>query len=159
MFDPAKIEWDCVFCIEGQAASKSNSRRLVWTNGKPRSVKSEKAMAFVAAIRAQCKPLPVLLTGNLLLWSDVWYPSRRQDLDTTLVEDGLQGIAFENDRQITMNFGRKFIDRTHPRVIARLKMIGVQTQPQDWIKPSGLVRRHVAPAQVIEPKDDGDLPF
>ena len=105
--------------IEGEPCSKANSRRLVVIHGRPAVIKSAKAIAYCKAFEKQAafetrtrKPY----TGDVTVFVDVWYASRRPDLDESLILDCLQGHAYANDRQVK----RKHItwcgvDKARPR--------------------------------------------
>lgn len=107
--------------ILGEAASKANSRIPVPAKsreGKPfiRFIKSEKAQEFVRQAEKQLPTLSPLLTGPLVLYCRVFYASERPDLDTSLVEDVLQGRVIVNDRQLREKHLYHAIDRANPRV-------------------------------------------
>ncbi len=48
------------FTIEGEPASKANSRKIVTIKGRPVSIKSDKARNYTAAFSQQCKKLDEL---------------------------------------------------------------------------------------------------
>ena len=80
--DALKREVKCV--IFGEACSKANSRRLVHIGGKPRFIKSKKALLFEKAVAAQAPRLNELLEGDLEFRADIYYASRRPDLDESM---------------------------------------------------------------------------
>lgn len=90
--------------LYGQLQSKANSRRLVVNRktGRAMFIKSKEALSavdtFSAQAKAQWEGEPI--EGPVLFVAHVYYPSRRQDLDVSLLMDVLQGIAYHNDRQI-----------------------------------------------------------
>ena len=47
--------------VYGAACSKANSRRLVFIGGKPRFIKSKKALDFEKAVKAQAPRLSEML--------------------------------------------------------------------------------------------------
>lgn len=101
--------------ILGEPASKSNNRRLMYSKGRPRIIKSHKALHYVANIKRQLKPLIPLIEGDIEMTIKIWYASRRPDLDPSLIFDALQGLIYKNDRQI-----KKFtciwgLDKRKPR--------------------------------------------
>ena len=106
--------------LYGQLYSKSNSRRLVVNRrtGRTMSIKSAPAMecvlSFQAQARAQWKGPP--LEGPVSMEAAIFYQSRRSDLDCSLLQDILQGIAFSNDRQIERIVLIKGLDPKCPRV-------------------------------------------
>lgn len=97
--------------ILGEPASKANSRR--WT-GKF-FIKSKKALSYVDAFRSQCRPLERLMEGDLRITIKIWYASRRPDLDASLIFDILQGIVYENDRQLKEQHLYWGLDKDNPR--------------------------------------------
>ena len=86
--------------IFGEPASKANSRRVVRFGGMSRLIKSQKALNYSDVFRQQCKPLAVLMTGDLRITMHIYYASRRPDLDESLILDLLQGLVYVNDRQV-----------------------------------------------------------
>ena len=86
--------------IFGEPASKANSRRVVHYGGMSRLIKSKKALSYSDVFRQQCKPLAVLMTGDLRITMHIYYASRRPDLDESLILDLLQGLVYVNDRQV-----------------------------------------------------------
>lgn len=107
--------WSAV--IEGEPASKANSRRVVRRGRFTRVIKSQKALDYVAQLRKQIKPLPEneMLRGRLCLTAHVFYASNRPDLDISLILDALQGIVYTNDRQVREMHLHHHIDRAQPR--------------------------------------------
>ena len=110
------------FTIIGEPQSKANSRRLVINKktGKPMFIKSEKAIAYVKAVKDQVRPLPKLLEGPLAAWIGIYYASRRPDLDESLILDALQGLIYKNDRQIHYKHVCRWLDRENPRAQVRI---------------------------------------
>lgn len=107
--------WSAV--IEGEPASKANSRRVVRRGRFTRVIKSQKALDYVAQLREQIAPLPPekMLRGRLCLTAHVFYSSNRPDLDISLILDALQGIVYLNDRQVREMHLHHHIDRAQPR--------------------------------------------
>lgn len=109
------------FLIEGQVVSKANSRRLVTFKGKPRIIKSDKALKFTRDMIIQLKAQMSNrerwpLTYPIKIDVSIYYPSNRQDLDASLIMDGLQKAGvIENDRQVFELFARKKFDKDCPR--------------------------------------------
>jgi Holliday junction resolvase RusA-like endonuclease len=101
--------------LHGEPASKSNSRRLVTIRGQARLIKSQKALDYVAAIKRTYPPLVPLLEGDLRMTADVFYASRRPDLDVSLILDALQDIVYRNDRQVREMHLYHHLDRENPR--------------------------------------------
>tara|TARA_R100000008_G_C3500299_1_gene123334 strand:+ start:127 stop:591 length:465 start_codon:yes stop_codon:yes gene_type:complete len=101
--------------VFGAACSKANSRRLVLIGGKPRFIKSKKALDFEKAVKAQAPRLTEMLEGDLSFHADMYYPNRRSDLDPSILLDALQGIIYPNDRAFKQITARKFLDKKNPR--------------------------------------------
>lgn len=99
------------FTIEGEPASKANSRR--WT-GKF-FIKSEKALNYGKAFKQQCPILSPLMEGDLRVTIKIYYASRRPDLDPSLIFDLMQDCVYVNDRQIKEQHLYWGLDRDRPR--------------------------------------------
>lgn len=101
--------------IHGTAQSKSNSRRLVTFGGKPRFIKSKAALEFEKAVQSQVQQMRDMLEGDLAFHADIYYPSRRQDLDPSILLDALQGLIYANDRQFKQISSCRYLDKENPR--------------------------------------------
>ena len=101
--------------IFGEPASKANSRRVVRFGGMSRLIKSAKALSYSDAFKQQCKPLATLMTGDLRITLHIFYASRRPDLDETLILDLMQGLIYENDRQVKERHCYWGLDPENPR--------------------------------------------
>lgn len=99
------------FTIEGEPASKANSRR--WT-GKF-FIKSEKALKYGVSFKQQCPVLDPLMQGDLKVTIKIYYASRRPDLDPSLIYDLMQGFIYENDRQLKEQHLYWGLDKENPR--------------------------------------------
>lgn len=99
------------FVVKGEPASKANSRR--WT-GKF-FIKSEKALKYGAAFKAQCPVIDPLMEGDLCVSIRIYYASRRPDLDPSLIFDLMQGLVYSNDRQIKEQHLYWGLDKDNPR--------------------------------------------
>jgi len=121
------LDWDIEMIIQGEPASKANSRRLVRkrVGNKSRviSIKSEKALAYEKAFAIQCLKLDPLIGDDVLLYCKIFYASRRPDLDESLIMDGLQGAVIKNDRQIKGKIINHALDSKNPRAEIRIKKI------------------------------------
>lgn len=95
-------EPDLHFVVEGQAASKSNTRRKFRNQktGLDFFAKSERAEVFKDVFLGQCPKFYPLLDGDLFAYLRLYYASRRPDLDETLLLDLMQGCVYNNDRQV-----------------------------------------------------------
>ena len=109
--------------IDGELCSKSNSRRIVNWGGRPRIIKSQKALDYVASSLPQIarqKKHP-MLENYLSMEIHVWYKSKRPDLDVSLIQDVLQEAGvYKNDRQIVEIHAFKYWDKEKPRVLVRI---------------------------------------
>lgn len=105
--------WEGV--IHGEAASKANSRRFVNFGGKPRFIKSQKALSYGEAFKLQVPELEEKLEGDLFFGAKIYYASRRPDLDESLILDLLQGRVYTNDRQVKCRFVLWGLDKDDPR--------------------------------------------
>jgi len=101
--------------IFGEPASKANSRRVVRYGGVSRLIKSQKALSYSDAFKQALAPLPVLYTGDLRVTMYIYYASRRPDLDESLILDLLQGLVYENDRQVKERHIYWGLDPEQPR--------------------------------------------
>jgi Holliday junction resolvase RusA-like endonuclease len=101
--------------IFGEPASKANSRRVVRYGGISRLIKSAKALSYSDVFRQQCKPLATLMTGDLRVTLYIYYASRRPDLDESLILDLMQGLIYENDRQVKERHCYWGLDPDNPR--------------------------------------------
>ncbi len=111
------------FVIHGEPASKANSRKLVHLNGRPAFIKSAKARGYVKDFQFQCPKLSPLLTGDLAVYIKIYYATRRPDLDESVILDAMQGLIYENDRQVKEKHIFHALDKENPRahiVIAKM---------------------------------------
>lgn len=90
----------CKFSVIGEPCSKANSRRLVSINGKPRFIKSQKALNYVKSFAKQCPKLDPLPEEDVVVDIYIWYASRRPDLDESVILDCMQDYIYKNDRQV-----------------------------------------------------------
>lgn len=112
------IPWERT--ILGNPQSKANSRRIISINGKTRSIKSKDALSYLHTFGIQCPTLDPPFTGDLHMDIDIYYQSRRSDLDESIIMDALQGKVYVNDRQVRSKFVRGFIDKDNPRAIIKI---------------------------------------
>lgn len=123
--------------FDGQLPSMKNSRRLVRNRatGRPMFIKSEEAQAYERAfLQALPQAKRIGYSGDVALRAHVWYQSRRSDLDIEFLKDLLQkGGIILNDRQVTMMFAKKGLDRERPRVVFTLYVapsVPLESPPQ-----------------------------
>lgn len=107
------------FTILGNLQSKSNSRKLVPTKNGMRSIKSPAAQKFQQQALLQIPAAArVGYEQDVVLAATIYYQSRRNDVDDTLLCDILEhaGVV-KNDRQIRLKLidGRE-TDSENPRV-------------------------------------------
>ena len=123
------------FTIIGQLYSKSNSRQIVFHGKHPSVIKSAEALNYVKASTLQLKiqlGSSETIEGYIRLDIDVFYSSKKPDLDVSLLMDVMQrqidrktkivlfrGV-YKNDRQVAICNAKKFIDRKNPRVVVRI---------------------------------------
>lgn len=97
------------------------STNALWRNivvrGRPRTVKSASARAYLAQVRgvlAGCAPL----TGPVAVELRVYRPRRIGDLDNTAkaVLDAVKGSLFVDDSQVVALHMHRFDDKANPRV-------------------------------------------
>lgn len=104
------------FTIFGEPASKANSRRLVSIGGRPRFIKSAKALSYIESARIQLRAAHIKpVAGDARIDIRIFYASRRPDLDPSLILDVLQGFAYENDRQVREMHLYWGLDKANPR--------------------------------------------
>lgn len=117
------MKWDYEVIILGEPASKANSRRIVKVGGSPRVIKSKKALSYARSFAAQCPLKSSLLDedgSTVLVVLDIYYASRRPDLDESLILDLLQERAYKNDRSVKARITRWHLDRVNPRSVVRM---------------------------------------
>lgn len=128
--------------IFGEPASKANSRRVVRFGGMSRLIKSQKALDYSGEFKRQCKPLAKLMTGDLRVTLRIFYASRRSDLDESLILDLMQGLIYENDRQVKERHTYWGLDPESPRAeitIEKMEEVAPKKKPgaKGRVKRSG----------------------
>lgn len=109
--------------ILGQPYSKANSRMLVSTKGVSRFIKSPKALRYAESFKMQCPTLDPLFEDDVRVELDIYYASRRPDLDESLILDLLQGKVYRNDRQVREKLVRWGIDPGRPRTEIHISLL------------------------------------
>lgn len=112
LFDEVQAISQIIF---GEPASKANSRRIVKFGSLSRMIKSQKALNYSDAFKQQCKPLATMMSGDLRVTMQIFYASRRPDLDESLILDLLQGVIYNNDRQVKEKHIFWGLDKNNPR--------------------------------------------
>lgn len=117
--------------IEGEPASKANSRQIVKIGGKLRVIKSLKARRYVSDVARQVAALPEdkMLRTPIRMTAHVYYASQRPDLDPSLILDALQGRVYANDRSVREMHLFHHIDRDNPR--AELTLCEIEDDTND----------------------------
>ena len=105
------------FTVYGEPASKANSRKIVRSSrtGKIMSIKSQKARNYVTTFQLQCPRCEPLITADVCVAIIIFYASRRPDLDESVILDAMQGLVYENDRQVKKKIITWGLDRENPR--------------------------------------------
>ena len=119
--------------VYGEPASKANSRKLVRFGGMSRLIKSDKALSYSGAFKQQVKPLLKLMSGDLRVTMWIHYASRRPDLDESLILDLMQGLVYENDRQVKERHIYWGLDPENPRaeiIIDKIPEVSPKKKPQ-----------------------------
>jgi len=112
------------FLILGEPASKANSRRIVMIRGTARSIKSQKALNYVASFKLQAQQqLGEIWEDDVSVTIHIYYASRRPDLDESVILDCLQDVAYRNDRQVKEKHIYWHLDRENPRSIIEVEKI------------------------------------
>lgn len=119
-FIPSQINWLAEFTIIGEAQAKGNSRRLVKRGNRTISIKGEKALSFVDAVKWQAPLLTPLPECDLIVAMEIFYVDLRHDLDGSLVLDALAGRCLKNDRQVKELHQYHALDRKNPRVVVKI---------------------------------------
>ena len=107
----------CVITIDWEPASKANSRRLVYIKGRAVFIKSKKALSYKKAFELQFPTRKDLYKKgqDLVVAMKIFYKTRRPDLDESLILDLLEGLVYENDRQVKMKYIEWGLDKERPR--------------------------------------------
>ena len=113
------------FVVQGEPASKANQRRVILVGKTPRVIKSKKAIDYVRSFAIQCPRSDPLLTEDLELEVEIWFASRRPDLDgaVSLIMDAMQDLLIKNDRQIKVIKAYWNLDRENPRSRIQLRSV------------------------------------
>jgi len=107
----------CTISILGEPASKANSRRFVLIGGKPRFIKSKKALDYTKNFKSQCPVREELFREDVFVAIKIYYATRRPDLDASLILDLLQDCIYPNDRLVKGQYLEWGLDRDNPRSV------------------------------------------
>lgn len=110
--------WERV--IYGQPYSKANSRQHATINGRTVFIKSKDALRYLKDFQRQCPTLDPMFEQDVQVEINIYYASRRPDLDESLILDALQGKAYRNDRQVKRKVIEWGLDRENPRAEIRI---------------------------------------
>ena len=110
--------------IRGTVPSKSNSYRIIRVNGHSELGKTDAMKRYEEAFMWQVGAIRgANIKGMFEFYIDVYYPSKRSDLDGCLkaVLDCLQKAkVITNDNNCCLIHARKFIDKDDPRIEFRI---------------------------------------
>lgn len=120
------------FIIEGEPASKANSRKIVTFGKRPALIKSEKARNYETVFAMQCPKLDKLIENDVKVELIIYYSSRRPDLDESVVLDCMQGKIYVNDRQVKQKIVYWGLDRDRPRTHVRVSPLETCYVPSDF---------------------------
>ena len=120
------------FIIDGEPASKSNSRKIVTFGKRPALIKSEKARNYEKIFAQQCPQLENLIDNDVKVELIIYYASRRPDLDESVVLDCMQGKIYVNDRQVKQKYVYWGLDRATPRTHIRVSPLETRYVPSDF---------------------------
>ena len=106
--------------IKGNTPSKSNCYKIVNFNGHASLAKTPALKKYEESFVWQCdKYRNKNIDSTFEFYIDVYYPSKRSDLDNSLkvILDSLQRIkAIKNDNNCAKIVAQKFIDKENPRI-------------------------------------------
>jgi len=120
------------FIIEGEPASKGNSRKIVTFGKRPALIKSDKARNYERIFALQCPQLENLIETDVKVELIIHYASRRPDLDESVILDCMQGKIYVNDRQVKQKHIYWGLDRERPRTHVRVSPMEICDLPSDF---------------------------
>ena len=119
------------FIIEGEPASKGNSRKIVNFGKRMALIKSQKARDYEKLFADQCPILENLIETDVKVELIIYYASRRPDLDESVILDCMQGKIYVNDRQVKQKHIYWGLDRERPRTHVRVSPLETCNLPSD----------------------------
>ena len=119
------------FIIEGEPASKGNSRKIVNFGKRMALIKSQKARDYEKLFADQCPVLENLIETDVKVELIIYYASRRPDLDESVILDCMQGKIYVNDRQVKQKHIYWGLDRERPRTHVRVSPLETCNLPSD----------------------------
>ena len=93
--------------------------------GKPRFIKSKKALGYSSGFNTQVGCRKELIEDDVCIAIKIFYKSRRPDLDESLILDLLEDKVYKNDRQLKLKHIEWGLDKEDPRAII---VVGPQDQ-------------------------------
>jgi len=121
-----------IFTIEGEPASKSNSRKIVNFGKRMALIKSQKARDYEKIFANQCPVLENLIEKDVTVELIIYYASRRPDLDESVILDCMQGKIYLNDRQVKQKYIHWGLDRERPRTHVRVSALELCDLPSSF---------------------------
>jgi len=110
--------------VNGTVVSKSNSYRIITINGHGSLTKTTAMKKYEESFLWQVgKIRDANIDIPFELYLDVWFPSKRSDLDGALkaILDCMQKAKIiKNDNNCCKLLARKFIDKDNPRIEFRI---------------------------------------
>lgn len=97
--------------------------------GRPKFIKSQKAIDYVRTFQEQCPQLKELFKGDLSLILGIYYATFRPDLDESLILDAMQGFIYSNDRQVKQKVVMHLGTSQQPRALIQV----TQTTPSSML--------------------------
>jgi Holliday junction resolvase RusA-like endonuclease len=94
--------------------------------GKPRFIKSKKALLYSRDFDLQCPVRKNLFEEDLSIAIKIYYRTRRPDLDESLILDLLEGKVYKNDRSIKSKYVEHGLDKEHSRSLIVISSLGNQ---------------------------------
>tara|TARA_R110000803_G_scaffold107700_1_gene175836 strand:+ start:350 stop:742 length:393 start_codon:yes stop_codon:yes gene_type:complete len=127
-----EINGKILFTIEGEPASKSNSRKIVNFGKRMALIKSQKARDYEKIFANQCPVLENLIEKDVTVELIIYYASRRPDLDESVILDCMQGKIYLNDRQVKQKYIHWGLDRERPRTHVRVSALELCDLPSSF---------------------------
>ena len=127
-----EINEKILFTIEGEPASKSNSRKIVNFGKRMALIKSQKARDYEKIFANQCPVLENLIEKDVTVELIIYYASRRPDLDESVILDCMQGKIYLNDRQVKQKYIHWGLDRERPRTHVRVSALELCDLPSSF---------------------------
>jgi hypothetical protein len=84
-------------------------------------IKSRTALDYATSFALQCPKLSSPMEGDLRFTAHIYYRSRRNDLDESLILDLCQGRIYANDRQIKERHVYWGLDPVNPRAVIQVE--------------------------------------